>query len=307
MKLNKLRNEGASYAVFCVCNSIFMCLIIAVTFLPYLNVLVKALNDGTDSLRGGITFWPRVFTFDNFNILFKDVSIYRAALVSVMRVIVSVVLSIMVQFMAAYALSRPDLKYKKFINTFFLVPMFVSGGLIPQYILFSNINLLDNFLVYILPCAFSFYNVIIIRSYISMSISDSIIEAARIDGAKEWTLFAKIVMPLSKPILATIALWTAVYAWNDWSTTLYYIQKSSLHTMQYKLMQTIKETERMQALIQASIENGQNVETLQKSMKVTPDSVISAQVIVVTLPIIMVYPFLQKYFVKGIMIGAVKG
>lgn len=307
MKMNHMRNEGKGYAVFSVINILCMFIVILLTVVPYLNVLAKALNDGTDSLRGGITIFPRVFTLENFKILLKDSDMYMAAMITVLRVVILVVSSVLVQFMTAYTLSRKNLWGMKAVNVFFLIPMFVSGELIPQYVLFSKMHLLNNFWVYVLPGIFSFYNVMLIRSYISSSISDEIIEAARIDGSGEGRILLQFIIPLSKPILATIALWTAVNAWNDWTTTMYYITDSSLYTLQYKLMQTIKETERITELIQSAIEHGQNVEQLMKSMTVTTESVQAAQIIIVTLPIICVYPFLQKYFVKGITLGSVKG
>lgn len=306
-KTNHMRNEGVGYLSFSVINFLFMLLIIALTLVPYLNVLARALNDGTDSMRGGIVLLPRVFTTENFKVLLEDITMYQAAVVSVLRVTIVVTLGVIIQFMTAYSLSRKELWGLQAINVYFLIPMFISGGLIPQYILFSKIHLLNNFWVYVLPGLFSFYNVMLIRSYISSSISNEIIEAARIDGCGESRILMQFIIPLSKPILATVALWMAVGAWNDWSTTMYYIQNSDLYTLQYKLMQTIKESERMQSLIQAAIEKGQNVEQMQKGLKVTTDSIQAAQVIVVTLPIICVYPFVQKYFVKGITLGAVKG
>ena len=305
-KLDKTRNETFGYAVFKIFNIVFMLFIIAVTLCPYLNVLAKALNDGQDTMRGGVYLWPRKFTFENFRVLLGDSSLYLATVVTVLRVVATTFLGLLVQFMTAYALSK-ELKGFKAINVYFMIPMFVSGGLIPQYILFSSIGLLNNFWVYVLPWLFSFYNIIIIRSYIKTSIPDAVIEAAEIDGLGEWGMLLRMVLPLSKPILATIALWLIVGNWNDWSATLYYIDDSSLHTLQYKLMQTIKETERMAALIQEAIQSGQDVEGMVNSMKVTTDSMVSAQIIVVTLPIICIYPFLQKYFVQGITLGAVKG
>lgn len=305
-KLNKTRNETYGYAVFKVFNIIFMVAVIAVTLCPYLNVLAKALNDGQDSMRGGIYLWPRKVTLENFRVLLADSSLYLAAVVTILRVVIATLLSLLVQFMTAYALSK-KLKGFKIVNLYFMVPMFLTGGIIPLYILFSSIGLLNNFWVYIIPWLFNFYYIIIIRSYIQTSIPDSVIEAAQIDGVGEWGMLFRMVLPLSKPILATIALWIIVYNWNDWSATLYYIDNTNLHTLQYKLMQTIKETERMNALIQEAIQSGQDVEGVINSMKVTTDSMVSAQIIVVTLPVICIYPFLQKYFVHGITLGAVKG
>lgn len=306
-RVNKMKNEGKAYAVFQVFNILFMLFVLLITLVPYLNVLAKSLNDGSDAMRGGITIFPRVFTWENYKVLLGDTSLLRAAGVTVCKVVCTVVGSVMVQFMTAYALSRKNLWGLKAVNVYFLIPMYVSGGLIPSYVLYSNMGLLNNFWIYVLPCLWSFYNVIIIRSYMQSSISDSIIEAARIDGAYEWTLFSRIIMPLCKPILATIVLWVAVASWNEWTSTLYYIQNPDLYTLQYKLMQTLKESERITALLQEAIRNGGNIEELASRMNVTTESMQSAQIIVVTLPIIAVYPFLQKYFVKGITLGSVKG
>lgn len=306
-KIDRMKNEGVGYAIFQVFNFLFMIGIILICLLPYLNVLAKALNDGNDTLRGGVTIFPRMFTLENFKVLLSDSSLLLATGVTLAKVTLQTVGSIIVQFMTAYALSRKNLWGLKAINVFFLVTMYISGGLIPNYILYSKLGLLNNFWVYVLPGLWSYYNVIIIRSYIQSNIPDSVIEAAQIDGAREGTLFIKILLPLSKPILATIVLWVAVASWNEWTTTLYYITNPDLHTLQYKLMQTLKESERLTALMQEASQAGGDIETLAKQMKATPESIQSAQVILVTLPIICAYPFLQKYFVKGVTLGAVKG
>ena len=307
MFVNKLKNEGKAYATFKIVNTFIMLFVILITLLPYLNVLAKSLNDGTDSMRGGITFYPRVFTWENYRVLIDDKSMYLAFLVTVAKVVIFVGGSVLVQFMAGYGLSRKELWGLKGVNLFFLIPTYIAGGLIPNYILYSNIGLLDSFWVYIFPTMWNFYNVIIIRSYMSSNISDSIVEAANIDGANEWITFSKIVIPLCKPILATIVLWTAVASWNEWTSTLYYIQNPDLHTLQYKLMQTLKESERITALMQEALRRGENAQQIASQMKVTTESMQAAQVIVVTVPIIMTYPFLQKYFVKGVTLGSVKG
>jgi len=305
--INRMKNEGTAYGVFKVFNGIVMVAVILITLIPYLNVLAKSINDGVDSMRGGIFLWPRVFTLENYKVLLNDSSMYRATLVTIAKVVLQVTGSILLQFTAAYALSRRELWGLKAINIFFLVPMYIGGGLIASYILFSYVGLLNNFWVYVIPCIWNFYNVIIIRSYMESNIPDAVIEAARIDGAQEWTLFSRIVLPLCKPILATIVLWVAVGAWNEWTTTLYYIQNPDLYTLQYKLMQTLKESERIRALMQQAVESGKSVEEVAQGMKVTTDSMQSAQIIIVTLPIIAVYPFLQKHFVKGVTLGSVKG
>lgn len=302
-----MRNEGFGYQIFKIFNYTFMLAIILITLVPYLNVFAKAFNDANDSLRGGITIFPRVFTLDNFTTLLNDPAMYQAAVVTVGRTVYSVIVNLCVQFFASYALTRKDAPGMKYFNLYFIIPTFIGGGLIPQYILLSKIGLLNSFWVYVLPGTYSFYNSMIIRSYIRSNIPDEVIESAHLDGCGEVRMVFQMVMPLSLPILATIALWTSVGEWNDWKTTLYYVQSPSLHTLQYKLMQTIKESERIVSLIQAAMEAGQDVEELQNQVSVTPDSLQAAQVVVVTLPIICLYPFLQKYFVKGVTLGSVKG
>lgn len=296
--------ESVGYKIFSIFNIVIMIMLGIVMIFPYLNTLAKAFNQAADSARGGITIFPRVPTLENFKTVLTANGLGHAAFISVSRVIISVVLSIIVQFGAAYALSG-TFPGKKFFNLLFSIPMFVSAGLVPTYVLISKIGLLNNFWVYILPGLFSFYNVVIIRTFIQSTIPNSLFESAMLDGADEITIFFKIVLPLSTPILATIALWVMVAQWNDWTSTLYYIRKSSLFTLQYIMMQLVKESERIQQMIQAAIQAGESVEVVTN--KPTSESIIAAQVIVTTVPIICVYPFLQKYFVKGIMMGSVKG
>ncbi len=297
--------ESISYRIFNIFNIVLMVLLGIIMIFPYLNVLAKAFNDAADSARGGITFYPRVFSLQNFKTLFADSSIYTAIGISVSRVIISVVLSLLVQFGAAYALSKKAFPGKKFFVTLFMIPMFITAGQVPLYVLISNMGLLNNYWVYILPTLFSFYNIVIIRTFIQSTIPGELEESALIDGANEIIMFFKIILPLSKPIVATIALWVMVNQWNDWTSTLYYIRKPDLYTLQYIMMQLVKESERLQKMQQAAAESGMAIEGM--AMKTSSESLIAAQVIVTTIPIICVYPFLQKYFVKGIMMGSVKG
>ncbi len=300
-----MENKSLSAKVFGVINMILMIGVIFATVLPYLHILAKALNDGNDTMLGGITFYPRKLSFTSFTTLFGDVSMIRAFFVSVARVLLSVLLGIIVQFAAAYGLVRKGLPGGKAINLFFAIPMFFGGGIIPTYILYTQVGLINNFWVYVLPGLCSFYNILIIKSYIASSIPESLSEAATIDGANEIITLFRIIFPLSLPVLATIALWIAVGSWNDWNTTLMFITKEKLFTLQYKLMQLVKESERLTKLIQEAATKGGGVD-INIQVKATPESLVSAQVIVTTIPIIIVYPFLQKYFISGITLGAVK-
>lgn len=298
-----MMRASASYRIFSVCNVLFIALISLVALYPYFNTLAVALNDGQDSMRGGITFFPREPTLDNFATLLKDDSIIRALLVSIAKVVCGTLLNLIVQFSAAYALTQKRMVGRSALLLYFIVPMFFNGGLIPIYLLYSKLGLLNNFLVYVLPGAFAFFNVIIIRTYL-YTIPESLQESAKIDGANELTVMWRIILPLSRPILATIALWTAVTHWNDWTSTLNFVTKPDLQTLQFKLMLMIKESDMIASLIQEAAMRGEA--TSVPIVRVTPEAIRAAQVIVTTIPIILVYPFLQKHFIKGVLIGSVK-
>lgn len=288
--------------MFNVFNIVFMTLMLITMLFPYLNILAKAFNDGKDTAKGGITIFPRVFTLENFKTIILDEAFPRAFLLSVGIVIGATVLALIVQFMAAYALTRKDLIGRSALLVFFMIPMYFGGGLIPTYIMYSKIGLLNNVLVYLLPTCFGLYTTVIIRSYIN-GLPSGLTEAARIDGASEFTILWRIVAPLSKPIMATIALWTAVGKWNDWTTTMYFVTKRRLFTLQYMLVQVLKETQMIQNMIDEALKRG---EQYIASVNVTTEAVKCAQIIVTTIPIVLVYPFLQKYFIKGVMVGAIK-
>lgn len=294
--------DSLSRKVFNVCNIIILLLIMAIVLFPYLNIVAKAFNDGQDTVRGGITIFPRVFTLENFQAVIEDSAFFRAFLTTACIVIVGTLLGLFVQFTAAYVMRQQQLVGRKVLMYLFLIPMYFGGGLIPQYILYSKMGLLNNYLVYILPTCFSCYNMIIIRSYLETT-PISLSEAAMLDGAGHWTIAFKIMLPLAKPILATVALWLAVGLWQNWTTTLYFITKKSMYTLQYVLMQVLKEADKIQTMIKEAAMRG---EILEVSSRLTTDSLRSAQLVITTVPIIIIYPFLQKYFIQGVTLGAVK-
>lgn len=292
-----------SYKVFTVFNVIIMCVVIFICLFPFLHIIAKALNDGSDTLKGGITFYPRVFTWTNFYAVFQIEYIFMSILVSIGRVVAGTVIGLFVQFTASYVLTR-KFYGKKFFSIYFVISSYFSAGLIPTYILFSHqfLSITGTFWVYILPGAFSFYNMIIIRTYISSSISESIMEAAQIDGANHVTIMWRIVLPLSMPIMAAIALFIAIGHWNDWTTTLMYnAEDRNMYTLQYVMMLMIKETETMLAAA-----SGQGGSTNIDVSKLSSDGLISAQVVLTVAPVLLVYPFFQKYFTQGITLGGVK-
>jgi len=303
---NKFRiKKSRSYIVFLIVNTLLMIAAGFVFIGPYLNVMAQAFNVGSDTALGGVWLWPRQWTIENIMVVLGHEDFIQSLLVSVARVISGSFLQLIITYFAAYAFLRKGLRGRKIILLFLIIPMFFNAGLLPTFIFYSDIGLRNNFLVYILPFGFNFFNMAIIRTYL-MGIPISLRESARIDGASEFKILFKIMFPLSMPIIATILLWNAVFHWNDWTTTLYFIGagRRDLFTLQYNLQMVINQADRIGELINAAIAAGRPIGDI--SHLIPGESIIAAQLIVTTLPIILVYPFLQKYFIQGVMIGSVK-
>ncbi len=295
--------EPISRKIFNVLNILFMCCLVVVMVFPYLNILAKAFNNGEDTAMGGITIFPRVFTWENFDSVIRDSAFPRAAFVSVVRTVAGTLIALVVQFMVAYAFTHKDLYGKKGLMMFLMIPMYFGGGLIPCYIHFSNTGVLDSWALYLLPTAFNLYNMVIIRSYMK-TLPTGLMEAACLDGANDFQVLAKVVTPLCKPILATVALWSAVAHWSDYTTTMYYFNDKKMYTLQYLLYQVLKETEKIEKMMQEALLRGDALVGMEQA--ITAESVRCAQIIVTTIPIVICYPFLQKYFIQGVTLGAVK-
>jgi putative aldouronate transport system permease protein len=279
--------------------TIMMIFVVIVTLYPFLNILAKSLNDPIDTVKGGITVFPRVFTFDNYKVLFeKGSNLPHAFEISVLRTIIGAFLGTICCIMFAYPLSRDDFVFKKPFTTMLVITMYVSGGLIPGYLLIRALGLINNFWVYIIPGLINAFNVIVIRSYID-TIPISLQESARIDGANDITILFKIILPLCTPVLATIGLFIAVGQWNSWFDTYLYTRgNSNLSTLQFELMKVLD-----------SAQTSSRVDIYSESIRMArrnPEAIKMAITIVATVPILVVYPFLQRYFVTGITLGAVK-
>ncbi|GMQ56548.1 carbohydrate ABC transporter permease [Vallitalea sediminicola] len=295
----KVKKKINGSSVFDIFNIVIMILLCIVTVYPFLNQLALSLNTGSNASFGGITIFPREFTMDNFKTLITNPSIKDAIIVSVTRVIAGTAIGLIVTTSAAYTMTCKKLPGKNFIIWFLLLPMFINAGIIPNFILFRKLHLINNFLVYIIPGSFVFYNMIIIRTFMQ-GIPKSLEESAYLDGANEIQILFKVILPLCKPVMATICLWVAVGHWNDWMSNLLYITKNHLNTLQYILLKVVKESEMTQSISETAALTGKAVS------KPTPETVRAATIVLTTLPIIMLYPFLQKYFVKGVTIGAIK-
>ncbi|GIP44795.1 sugar ABC transporter permease [Paenibacillus sp. J45TS6] len=282
-------------------NIIFMIMLVTVTLYPFLNTIVVSFNAGNDTIRGGLYLWPRDFTLQNYKAVFASGTIYSAFLVSVARTVLSTVLNIFLTSMLAYTLSRRDYVFRKLITTIFVLTMYFNAGLIPGYFLIKDLHLINSFWVYVLPSLISAFNLIVIRTYI-YTIPEALIESAKIDGAGEFKIFWKVIFPLCTPVLATIALFVAVGAWNTWfDAFLYTSSRQELSTLQYELMKLLSSS--MNANSNPSVANGVGMEN---ATQVTPISIRAAVTIVASVPILVVYPFMQKYFVVGLNVGSVK-
>lgn len=286
--------------IFQVVNIFIMLLVCVITLYPYLNQVAISFNEGMDAMEGGITIFPRKFTLVNYESVFKNRSIINGAYISVTKTVIHTVLGLIVLFMSAYGITRSKLPYRKGITFYLMIPCYIGAGQIPTYMLYRYLGLMNTYWVYVLPGLFSFYNMVIIRSFLQ-ELPASIEESAKLDGANDFQIMYKIALPLSKPVMATVALWLSVGSWNGWMDTLLYITNRSLYPLTYIMMQLIKESSIAQ---QMATDSGS---TADAASKPTPETVKAATLVVTTIPIIMVYPFLQKYFIKGVTLGAVKG
>ena len=287
---------------FDILNAIGMCVLMLVTLYPVINTLALSFNDGTDAVRGGIKMWPRVFSLKSYETIFVDESLFSALFITVARSAVQTVLNIVLTSMLAYALSRKEYVLRKFITAMFVLTMYVNAGLIPNYLLINNtLGLSKSFWVYIIPTMVSCFNMIVIRTYI-INLPEAIVESARIDGAGDLYLFWRIIFPLCMPVLATVALFVAVGAWNSWfDTHLYNASKAKLHTLQYLLrMKLATTTNSANAAMTTS-------DALTSTTLTTPVTIRAAITVVSAAPILAIYPLLQRYFVVGLSIGSVKG
>ncbi len=275
-----------------------MVLFVIITLYPVLNTLAVAFNDGTDSLRGGIHIWPRVWTLKNFTTVLHKENLLTGAKISVARTVIGTALSVFLNAVLAFIISRKEFIFRRSLSLFWVITMYVNGGLIPVFLLYKALGLTNSFWVYVIPGAISCFNMLVIRTYINNSIPNSLVESAQIDGAGYTTIFLKIISPLCKPVYATVALFAAVGQWNSWFDAMLYNRMSDKYTtLQYELMK----------LLSSVTNQGTSAEAMKNAAgAVTPTSVRAAATILTMLPIICLYPFLQRYFVAGLTLGGVK-
>jgi len=250
-------------------------------------------------MMGGIYWWPRKFSLENYLTVFADSSVLQAFKITVGKTLLGTAINVFFTAMVAYPLSKSNLIGRKYYMAMGTITMFFAGGMIPTFILFKQLHLLNNFLVYIIPAAFNFFNLLIFINFFR-EIPASLEESAKIDGAGDWKIFMRIILPLSKPVLATIALFAGVGQWNDyWGGLMYMTNRVDLEPIQTYLYRMVAQVQSSQVAGSISASNITASDTTSTSIKL-------AAMVITTLPICCVYPFLQKYFVKGMMVGAVK-
>lgn len=273
--------------------------IFIITFYPFFLSIVLAFNEGKDSTYGGIYFWPRKFTLDNFAELLHDPAWGKALLITVLRTALGTGITVFFTCLVAYGLSAKNLIFRKFYMGMVIFSMYFSGGIIPYYMVIRSMHLTNSFLVYIIPSALNTFFLIVAISFFQ-DIPKDLAESASIDGAGELTILRKIILPISKPLLATIAIFTAVTQWNSWYDCAFFTQNKALRTMGYLLMSVIKKSSMSQSNMDsyaASVAGG----------TITTVSVQLAAMIVAVAPILLIYPFFQRYIVSGLTLGSVKG
>ncbi|MFV0343931.1 MAG: carbohydrate ABC transporter permease [Anaerocolumna sp.] len=293
MKMKKSRQERV---VSFLIHFIAVIMILAIIY-PLWFIIIASFSNPSDVANGNVWIWPKKWVIDGYKELFKVSAIWRSYGNTIFYTVAGTFFALFVNITAGYAMSRKDMVGRKWINYFYIIPMFISGGLIPIYLVVKDFNLIDTIWVMIVPFSVSSYNIIVARTFFSSSLPEGLWESAQIDGCGTIRYFIKFALPLSKAILAVIGLWTAVGIWNSWFNSLIYLQSDTLQPLQLLLRRILISNQSL--LGAATGEMATELRRLSEMMKY-------ASIVVSTVPILCLYPFLQKYFNQGVMIGAIK-
>ncbi len=290
-------SKPISDVIFEIVVVIFLTTFVIVTLYPVINTVALSFNDGIDAVRGGIYLWPRKLSMKNYKTVFAMQNIWVGAKVTVARTVLATLTSLFANALLAFVVSRKRFLFKSQLSLFWVITMYVNGGMIPVFLLYKNLGLTGTFHVYWVPGMISAFNMLVMRTYME-GIPESLEESAQLDGAGYFTIFKDIISPLCKPVYATIALFIAVWQWNSWfDAMLYNRMKTEYTTLQYELMKLLSSVMQQSG----SAENAKN-----GAATITPITIRSAVTVATMLPIICLYPFLQRYFVTGLTIGGVK-
>ena len=291
-KMKCSRGEKA----FDIFNLIVLSLFAFICLYPFIYILALSFNDGVDAMKGGIYLFPRKFSLDNYQTIFKDKRLINSLSVTVFRTVAGTVLGVICNTLYAYTISKPDLPYRKVLNWLIVIPMYFGSSLIPYYIICQHLNLINNIWVYITPWAITPFHIMLLRIAIK-DLPPSLEESAELDGASYPIIFTQIVLPLIVPAIATVALLSGLFHWNDWFDGTVMTNKSTLWPLQTLLLNIIQGAD-----MSSFMKTGH---TLRK-VSITTESVKMAMLVFTVLPIFMIYPFAQKYFIRGMMVGSVK-
>ena len=292
-----MKKKSLSDQIFVICNTIFMVAFVVITLYPVLNTLAISFNDGIDTVRGGIHLLPRKFTLQNYYTVLHKQNMVTGAYITVLRTVIGTLLALVANALLAFIVSRKRFLFKSQLSLFWVITMYVNGGLIPTFLLYKSLHLTGTFWVYVIPGTVSAFNMLVLRTYM-VGLPDSLEESAQLDGAGYMTIFVKIISPLCKPVYATVALFVAVGQWNSWFDAMLYNRMSDKYTtLQYELMK----------LLSSVMQQSGSADSARNSANsITPASIRAAATIATMLPIVCLYPFLQRYFVTGLTIGGVK-
>ena len=292
-----MKKKSLADQIFVICNTIFMVAFVIITLYPVLNTLAISFNDGIDTVRGGIHLIPRKFTLQNYYTVLHKQNMVTGAYITVLRTVIGTLLALVTNALLAFIVSRKRFLFKSQLSLFWVITMYVNGGLIPVFLLYKGLHLTGTFWVYVVPGAVSAFNMLVLRTYM-VGLPDSLEESAQLDGAGYMTIFVKIISPLCKPVYATVALFVAVGQWNSWFDAMLYNRMSDKYTtLQYELMK----------LLSSVMQQSGSADSMRNSANsITPASIRAAATIATMLPIVCLYPFLQRYFVTGLTIGGVK-
>jgi len=286
---------------------LIMLIIIASIMYPLLNALAISLNHADDTRLGGITLWPRVWSFDSYRNILTNSMIWRAYGVTIARTVVGTIGALFATGIIAFGLAHSDLVGRKYYAIICLIPMFFVGGLIPTFLMIRAMGLFNSFWVFVIPNLIGLFNIILMRTFFQ-SIPESLEESAKLDGANYLQIFFKIIIPVSTPIMATIALFVGVFHWNDWFFGNVYITRPDLRPMMNILLGIINEARADAAMAAMMAEIGGAAALGRVGRNATNvRSITMATMFVTIAPVVVIYPFLQRYFIKGMMVGSIKG
>lgn len=300
---NSLIKESVGDRIFLICVYIFVTLALIVTLYPLIYILSASMSDPAAVRTGRMVLWPVDVTLQGYRVILQNASLWRGYYNTIIYTVVGTSINLLLTIPAGYVLSRDDFQLKGFVTKMMVITMFISGGMIPTYILVNNLGITNTMWALVLPGAASVYNIVITRVFMSTTIPDELTEAAVMDGANNFKIFTAVVLPLSKPIIAVMALFYGIGHWNNFFNALLYLDDRSLYPLQMVLREI---------LVLQDLASNPDVISEEQALYAHSQQQLAAVMkygvmVVATAPVIMVYPFLQKYFVKGVMLGSIKG